>query len=123
MTSHHDLNLLGALLGSRALRRLALVLFTLVCVGWLVLADYHPMTLSVLVSIYFAFYVGFRLLVWMDNNRMTPRRYQVGIRWALVGYNELNDEFDLRPVRIYFLLMSIEFVGLVVRPVVQGLVA
>ncbi|MEO0914566.1 MAG: hypothetical protein AAFY59_16550, partial [Pseudomonadota bacterium] len=62
-------------------------------------------------------------LFWLEADKMTPRRYQVGISWALVGYNSLNDEFDIRPVRVYFLLMAIEFTGLVVRPLVRMVVA
>ncbi len=90
--------------------------------GWLLLADYHPMALSVLVTMAFAAYVAFRWLWWMDDNRMTPRRLQVGLAWALVGYNHDNDEFDLRPVRMYFVLLAVEFAGLVVRPLVQWVV-
>ncbi len=123
MRSHDHVSLLEALLGSQFVRRLALWVFTLVCVGWLVLADYNPMTLSVLVSLYFVAYVASRWVIWLESNGFTPRRYQVGLSWALVGYNSLNDEFDIRPVRVYFLLMAVEFTGLVVRPLVQWVVA
>ena len=101
------------------MRRVALPFATTGAGAFLLLADYHPMALSAVVTMIFALYVGVRLILWMDSNRMTPRRLQVGANWALVGYNSLNGEFDARPVRVYFLLLAIEFTGLFLRPLTR----
>ncbi len=89
--------------------------------GWLLLADYHPMTLAVLVALFFCGYAGFRLMVFMDANRFTPRRLRVGLNWALVGFNAATGEYDIGPVRVYFLLLALLSAGLFLRPVVQGI--
>jgi len=92
---------------------------TAACAGWLLLADYHPLALAVLVTLFFGAYVAFRWIWWMDDNRMTPKRLQVGLIWALMGYNHDNEEVDLGPVRVFFILLAVQFAGLVLRPILQ----
>jgi len=91
--------------------------------GWLVLADYHPMSLAVLVAAYFLAYAGFRTIRFLDGNRFTPRRLQVGMNWALTGFNANTDEFDIGPVRVYFLLLALLSAGLFLRPIVKGILS
>ncbi|MEM9643029.1 MAG: hypothetical protein AAGA19_16165 [Pseudomonadota bacterium] len=88
-------------------------------IWFLLFTDYRPLTLAALVVFYFLGYVALRLMNFLDNNRFTPRRYQVGLSWALTGFNEDTDEFDIRPVRLYFLLLSVLSAGLLLRPIVR----
>ncbi len=107
---------------SPLVQRCALGLLTFGCAVWLVVGEYNPLALAVLVTLYFSGYVAFRWIWWMDDNRMTPKRLQVGIVWALMGYNHDNREFDPGPARVYFILLGLQFAGLVLRPVVQWVV-
>ena len=91
--------------------------------AWLMLAEYHPMSLAVLVAGYFLAYAGFRTILFLDGNRFTPRRLQVGMNWALTGFNANTDEFDIGPVRVYFLLLAILSAGLFLRPIVKGVLS
>lgn len=87
--------------------------------GWLLVGDYTPMALVVLTCALFLVYIFMRLIVWMDSNGFTPERRQVGLTWALIGVNDETGEFDPRPVRVYFLLLSLMAVGLILRPIVK----
>ncbi|MEM7296600.1 MAG: hypothetical protein AAF330_08280, partial [Pseudomonadota bacterium] len=42
--------------------------------AWLLLSDYHPMSLAGLTSFYFLGYIAIRLMKFMDQNRFTPKR-------------------------------------------------
>ena len=86
---------------------------------FLLFTDYRPLTLAALIVFYFLAYVALRLMSFLDNNRFTPKRYQVGLSWALTGFNQETDEFDIRPVRVYFLLLALLSAGLLLRPVVR----
>ncbi len=110
MTMHHTLRRIGS----------ALVVF--LALGWLLTADYTPMALSALVAFLFVGYVGFRLLAWLDVNRFSPRHLRVGLTWALVGLDPETDEYDRRPVVVYFLMLAILAAGLLLRPFVQWVV-
>lgn len=101
-------------------RTVAGLLF-LVALCWFLMSDYPPMSLAALTALYFCAYVGLRLLLFMDNNGFTPERRQVGLTWALTGFNEDTREFDVRPVRVYFLLLALMSAGLFLRPVVRWL--
>jgi|GEM_PF-2089334 len=106
-----------------ALGRAVAVVVFLLSLGWFLLSDYHPMSLAGLIAFYFLAYVAMRLMWFMDNNRFTPKRQQVGLNWALTGFNAETNEFDVRPVRVYFLLLALLSVGLFLRPVVQWVVS
>jgi len=106
------------LLRSRAVS-LGFVAFSL---WFLLFTDYRPMTLAALVVFYFLAYVALRLMTHLDNNRLTPGGLQVGLNWALTGYNQDTREFDIRPVRVYFLLLALLAAGLLLRPVVRWFV-
>jgi hypothetical protein len=106
-------------LGRPAARRVAMPAATAAALAVLLLADYHPMALTGVLTMIFAAYVAGRLILWLGENRMTPRRWQVGANWALVGYNSLNGEFEIGPVRVYFLLLALQFAGLFLRPLAQ----
>lgn len=92
-------------------------------IWFLLFTDYRPMTLAALVVFYFLGYIALRLMSFLDNNRLTPRRYQVGLSWALTGFNSETDEFDIRPVRVYFLLLALLSAGLLLRPIVKWIAA
>ena len=89
---------------------------TLLSIVFLLGAEYPPLALGAVVALFFAVYVWMRIMIHLENDRFTPKRLRVGITWALVGINDDTQEYDPRPVRVYFILLSILFVGLVVRP-------
>lgn len=105
-----------------AMMRAGSLLLLIAAMIWLLTSDYHPMSLAGLTSVYFLAYVALRLMWFLDNNRFTPRRQQVGLTWALTGFNEDTQEFDVRPVRVYFLLLALMSAGLFLRPVVRWVV-
>ena len=96
-------------------------LATAAAVLWFLLADYSPAALTGLITLLFGFYVAYRLLLWIEGSRMTPARLRVGAAWALVGYDAGTRDFDVRPVRVYFLLLALQFAGLLIRPIAQWL--
>ncbi len=110
-------------LWSRFQNRVATFGFLGFSIWFLLFTDYRPMTLAALVVFYFLGYVALRLMSFLDNNRLTPRRYQVGLSWALTGFNSETDEFDIRPVRVYFLLLALLSAGLLLRPIVKWIAA
>ncbi|NNU78823.1 hypothetical protein HMH01_00095 [Halovulum dunhuangense] len=103
--------------------RLVGVLALLGATGWLLLSDYHPLTLAVLIAAYFVGYVALRLMWFLDGNRLTPRGLQVGLGWALTGFNPETEEYDIRPVRVYFLLLALLAAGLFLRPIARWIAA
>ncbi|WP_112321259.1 hypothetical protein [Oceanibium sediminis] len=105
-----------------AVLRVLSLLLLFAASAWLLLSDYHPMSLAVLTSVYFCAYVAFRLIWFLDNNSFTPQRRQVGLTWALTGFNADTSEFDGRPVRVYFLLLTLMSAGLFLRPIVRAVV-
>jgi hypothetical protein len=108
---------------TQALLRAVSVLLLTAATVWLLLSDYQPMSLAGLIAFYFLAYVAMRLLWFLDNNRFTPKRQQVGLNWALTGFNARTAEFDVRPVRVYFLLLALMSVGLFLRPIVKWVIA
>lgn len=83
-------------------------------------ADYPPLALGALVALFFAVYIWMRVMIFLENDRFTPKRLRVGLTWALIGVHDDANEFDARPVRVYFVLLAILFIGLVVRPLVEA---
>ncbi|MEO1293568.1 MAG: hypothetical protein AAFV62_12180, partial [Pseudomonadota bacterium] len=83
---------------------------------------YQPMALAALVAIYFVAYVFLRTLLWMENDRFTPLRLRVGLSWALTGFDPEAEEYDILPVRVYFLLLAVLASGLLLRPVARWVV-
>ncbi len=110
----HDLSFAESLLG-----RIVMALGTLFSAGYLLFGEYRPQTLGALVAMFFGAYVWLRVMLYLENNRFSPKRYRVGVTWALVGIDNDTSEFDIRPVRVYFLLLSALLCGLVLRPIVQ----
>ncbi len=92
---------------------------SILSVLFLLVASYPPLALAALVAVFFAVYVWLRVMIFLENDRFTPKRLRVGMTWALVGIHDDTGEFDPRPVRVYFILLAILFVGLVVRPLVD----
>jgi len=85
--------------------------------GFLLFVDYNPIALGALVALFFAVYIWLRVMIFLENDRFTPKRRRVGLSWALVGVYDEADEFDPRPVRVYFVLLFILFIGMVIRPI------
>ena len=83
---------------------------------FLLVASYPPIALGALVALSFATYVWMRVMIYLENDRFSPKRIRVGATWALIGVHDDVNEFDARPVRVYFILLTILFVGLVLRP-------
>ncbi len=96
------------------LRQIALSLLALI---YVLSADYPAAALGSLVSIFFAAYIWMRMMIFFENDRFTPKRVRVGMTWALVGLHEDTQEYDRRPVRVYFALLAVLFAGLVLRPI------
>ena len=92
---------------------------TVLCVMFLLIADYPPLALAALIALFFAVYVWMRVMIYLENDRFSPKRIRVGATWALIGVHDEVNEFDARPVRVYFILLAILFVGLVVRPLLE----
>ena len=90
---------------------------TVLALLYVLFADYLPLMLAGLVCLFFAAYISVRLLIWFQNDRFTPNRLRVGLTWAFIGFHGDTDEFDIRPVRVYFLLLGVLFAGLVLRPI------
>ena len=86
-------------------------------IGFVLLADYPALALPALISLFFAAYIWLRVMIFLENNRFSPNRLRVSLTWALVGIDETTDEFDIRPVRVYFILLSLLFASLVLRPI------
>lgn len=105
------------------LRRIGSALVLLLAAGWLLTADYTPVALSALVAFLFLGYVALRLLTWIETNRFSPRHLRVGLTWALVGLDPETDEYDRRPVVVYFLMLAILAAGMLLRPFVQWIVS
>ena len=91
--------------------------------AWFLFADYPPAALAALMGFIFLAYLGMRVLIFWDNNRFTPRRLQVGITWALIGIDADTEEFDTRPVRVYFAILALLAVGVLARPVFLWMLA
>ena len=89
---------------------------TLLAAGFVLFGDYPVIALPAIASLIFAVYVGFRILVWFENARFSPKRLRVGVTWALVGIDMETDEYDTGPVRMYFALLALLLLGMVVRP-------
>lgn len=87
--------------------------------GYVLFGTYPPSALAGVISLIFIGYLVLRVTVFWENNRFTPTFSRVGLTWALVGYNPSSQEFDYRPVRIYFILLSLLFCGLILRPLLQ----
>ena len=87
--------------------------------GYVLFADYPSLAVPALVALFFGAYIWLRVMVYMENNSFTPRRLQVSLTWALVGIDAATDEYDPRPVRVYFILLSLLFASLVLRPIAQ----
>jgi len=117
MTEDQDRNISDTGNAPSPAARLALTAATLGAVLYLLLADYPPVLLAAMTVLIFGAYVWMRVMLYLDNDRFSPRRIRVGMAWALVGIDPNTDEFDIRPVRIYFLLLAMLFGGLVLRPV------
>jgi len=92
---------------------------TVLCLFFLLVADYPPLALGAIVALFFAVYIWMRVMIYLENDRFSPKRMRVGVTWALVGVDDDTQEFDARPVRVYFILLTILFVGLVVRPLLS----
>ena len=96
------------------------------CLGFalwfLLFTEYRPLSLAALIVFYFLAYVALRLMTHLDNNRLTPDGLQVGLNWALTGFNQDTREFDMRPVRVYFLLLALLAAGMLLRPIVRWIV-
>ncbi len=92
---------------------------TLAAVGFILFSDYNARALGFIVGIFFAAYIWMRVMVFLDNDRFSPKRLRVGITWALIGIDADTDEFDPRPVVVYFALLAVLFAGLVVKPILQ----
>lgn len=90
---------------------------TLAAVGFILFADYNARTLGFIVGAFFAAYIWMRVMVFLDNDRFSPKRLRVGITWALIGIDAETDEFDPRPVRVYFALLVVLFAGLILQPI------
>ena len=88
---------------------------------YLALADYPNGVLAVLIGLIFICYLAVRTLVFFENDRFTPKRRRVSLTWAVAGIDEATREFDPRPVRVYFVLLTILFVGTTVRPFIVWL--
>ena len=88
-------------------------------IGFILFADYPSLAVPGVVAVFFAAYIWLRVMIYMENNGFTPRRLQVSLTWALVGIDETTPEFDPRPVRVYFILLSLLFASLVLRPIAQ----
>jgi hypothetical protein len=86
---------------------------------FLMTASYPPLALGSLIALFFAVYVWMRVMIYLENDRFSPKRIRVGATWALIGVHDEVNEFDARPVRVYFILLAILFVGLVVRPLLE----
>lgn len=106
-------------LQQRAGFTLSHVVLLIVATSYLLAADYPPMALGALVSIFFAVYIWMRVMIFFENDRFTPKRIRVGMTWALVGLHEDTQEYDPRPVRVYFALLAVLFAGLILRPIVN----
>ena len=100
-----------------AQKRLSLWLLGLALAGGLVMMEFDRLGLVYLVLFGFAASVVTRWLVWIEENRFTPRGLRVGISWALLGVDPDTDEFDPGAVLVYFVLLMVLFVGLLVKPV------
>ncbi len=98
---------------------LSTVAGTLICLLFLLVADYPPLALGAIVALFFAAYVWMRVMIFLENDRFTPKRLRVGLTWALVGVDDDSQEYDARPVRVYFILLTILLVGLIVRPMLS----
>lgn len=96
--------------------RLASGALTLVALAYLLIAEYSSGILAGLVALIFVGYIALRTLVFFENDRFTPKRRRVSLTWALAGIDETTQEFDPRPVRVYFVLLTILLTGTTVRP-------
>lgn len=85
--------------------------------GFVLFAQYPPLAVPALVALFFGAYIWLRVMIYMENNSFTPRRLQVSLTWALVGIDAATEEYDHRPVRVYFILLSLLFTSLVLRPI------
>ena len=96
--------------------RILQIATTVAALVFLLFADYPNAALGGIIALFFAAYVWMRVMVYLDNDRFSPRRLRVGLTWALVGIDKDTDEFDVRPVRVYFVLLVVLFAGLILRP-------
>ena len=102
--------------GESTLARGLQAVTTLAAVAFILVADYPPLALGALVAMFFAAYIWLRMMIYFENDRFSPKRLRVGVTWALVGIASDTDEYDTRPVRVYFILLAILFTGVLLRP-------
>ncbi len=91
--------------------------------AFIVGAEYPPQALAALIALFFAVYIWMRVMIFLENDRFTPKRLRVGLTWALIGVHDEANEFDARPVRVYFVLLTVLFIGLVLRPLVGAVMS
>lgn len=96
---------------------------SLAALAYLLGADYPPAALGALVAIFFAAYLWMRVMVFWENDRFSPKRIRVGMTWAFIGVHADTQEYDPRPVRVYFALLAILFAGLILRPFVDWMIS
>ena len=102
--------------------RLLLTGLTLGGLAYVLLADYPPQVLGVLLAMIFGIYFSVRVLIYWDNDGFSPKRIRVGMRWVLLGLDADTEEFDAGPVRVYAAILLLLLTGLIVRPMAQWLV-
>jgi len=98
--------------------RIARGVVYLFAISYVLFSDYPALAVPAIVALFFAAYVWLRVMVWMETNSFTPGGLQVGLTWALVGIDRTTQEHDIRPVRVYFILLSLLFAALVLRPII-----
>ena len=98
------------------------VAVTVVALAYVLTASYPATALAALISIFFAAYLWMRFMIFFENDRFTPNRLRVGMTWALIGIHDETNEFDRRPVRVYFALLAVLFAGLILRPFVNVII-
>ncbi len=98
------------------------VLGTLFAAGFVLFADYPVAALGAIIALIFVIYIWVRVLVFLDNNRFSPRQRRVGMTWALLGIDRDTSEYDIGPVRVYCALLLVLFMGGVLRPIVTMIV-
>lgn len=90
--------------------------------AYVLLGTYEPYSLAVILVLVFAVSIAFRVLVFWDNEGFSPNRIQIGATWVLLGYDRSTSEFDTGPVRTYFVILMLGFLGLIVRPFFRFLI-